>query len=68
MDALQDLNKREYLNIIDNVSVLITDKLLIFAESLLKEERAKQDINRIMYFTEIISSYSEDVILSYVFQ
>ena len=66
-EALQDLNRTEYVTIIDNINISVTDKLHKFIDDLLAQERAKQDLNRILYFTEILSSYSEDVILSVFF-
>lgn len=65
--ALQDLNRSKYVNIIDNIYISVTDKLLQHIDNLLYKERVKNDLNRIMYFTEILSSYSEDVILSVFF-
>ena len=48
----------------DSANIIGTDKIYIFVENLLKQERVKNDLNRITYFVGVISNYSEDVVLS----
>jgi hypothetical protein len=66
-EAMQDLNLRDYITIIDNINISVKEKLLQHVNNLLTHEKVKQDLNKILYFTEIVSSYSEDVILTVFF-
>lgn len=63
-EALQRLNESEMITMIDSANIIGTDKIYIFVESLVNQERVKNDLNRITYFVGVISNYSEDVILS----
>ncbi|MCD8377638.1 MAG: hypothetical protein LUB59_02485, partial [Candidatus Gastranaerophilales bacterium] len=63
-DAMQSLNEREMITVIDPVYIVGTDKIYELVENLLSEERVKQDLKRITYFAGVISNYSEDVVLA----
>ncbi len=63
-EALQNLNEFEMITMIDAANIIGTDKIYIFVENLVNQERVKNDLNRITYFVGVISNYSEDVILS----
>lgn len=63
-EAMQRLNETEMLTMIDSANIMGTNKIYIFVENLLTNERVKDDLNRIIYFVGVISNYSEDVILS----
>lgn len=63
-EAIQRLNESEMITMTDSANIIGTDKIYIFVENLLKQERVKNDLNRITYFVGVISNYSEDVVLS----
>lgn len=63
-EAMQRLNETEMITMIDSANIMGTNKIYIFVENLLTNERVKDDLNRIIYFVGVISNYSEDVILS----
>lgn len=63
-EAMQRLNETEMITMIDSANIMGTNKIYIFIENLLTNERVKDDLNRIIYFVGVISNYSEDVILS----
>ena len=65
-EALQNLNEFEMITMIDAANIIGTDKIYIFVENLVNQERVKNDLNRITYFVGVISNYSEDVILTKV--
>ena len=62
--AMQSLNEHEMINMIDSVNIAGTSKLSTFVTGLFDHKKAKQDLNRIMYFIGVLSNYGEDVILS----
>lgn len=66
-EAMQRLNESEMITLTDSANISGTDKIYDFVDGLLKEERVKEDLNRITYFIGVISNYSEDVILSVFF-
>lgn len=66
-DALQRLNESKLVTFLDSQNIVATDKLYVFVEDLLSQERVREDLNRITYFVGVISNYSEDVILSIFF-
>ena len=63
-EAMQRLNESEMITMIDSANIIGTDKIYFFVESLLDQEKVKDDLNRITYFVGVISNYSEDVVLS----
>ena len=63
-EATQRLNETQMLTMLDAANIVGTQKLYSHVESLFDNARVKDDLNRIMYFAGVISSYSEDVILS----
>ena len=66
-DAVQRLNESKLVTFLDSQNIVATDKLYVFVENLLSQERVREDLNRITYFVGVISNYSEDVILSIFF-
>lgn len=65
-DALEDINRRNYITI-KGTQITVEKDLIYFVESRKEDEKVKQDLNRVMYFVGIVSSYNEDVILSAFF-
>ena len=63
-EAMQRLNETEMITMIDSANLMGTNKIYVFVENLLTNERVKHDLNRIIYFVGVISNYSEDVVLS----
>lgn len=45
----------------------IENELRLYIDSIIKLEKVQTDLNKIMYFVDIVSSYNEDVILSAFF-
>lgn len=67
-NALNELRSSDFIDIRQNAKVYTRDELINHVDELLKvSEKIKKDLNRIMYFSEVISSYSEDVILEVFF-
>lgn len=64
--ALNELNRRNYITI-EGPIVIIEKELLEYVEGIKGTEKVQRDLNRVMYFIGIISSYNEDVILSVFF-
>lgn len=64
LEALQSLNENLMITMLDATNLIGMDALNDFVQGLLVEERAKNDLNNIIYFVGVISNYSEDVILS----
>ena len=65
-EALNEINRRNYITICGSL-IKVEGTLLDYIDSIKEDEKVKQDLNRVMYFVEIVSSYSEDVILSAFF-
>ena len=63
-DAMQRLNETDMITLVDSNNLTGSNKLNVFVESLMSQERVLLDLNRITYFVGMISNYSEDVILS----
>ena len=67
--ALNEINTRDYINISVSFQITVKEELVKYINSIINISnlKIKKDLNRIMYFTEIISSYNEDVILAAFF-
>lgn len=65
-DALNEINRRNYITI-EGPMISIEKELIEYVEGIMNNEKVKRDLNRVMYFVEIVSSYNEDVILSVFF-
>jgi len=65
-DALNEINRRNYITI-EEPMIIIEKELIEYVEGLKTSEKAQSDLNRVMYFVGIVSSYNEDVILSVFF-
>lgn len=48
-------------------AVVIENELVFYVNGIKNREKVKKDLNKIMYFVSIVSSYNEDVILSAFF-
>lgn len=64
IEAIQSLNERAMITMVDAANIKATKGIVTFVEGLLEDERVKLDLNNITYFVGIVSNYSEDVILS----
>lgn len=65
-NALNEVSRRNYITI-KGSNVEIKNELVTYVESIIETEKGSNDLNKIMYFVEIVSSYSEDVVLSAFF-
>lgn len=65
-EALNEISTRDYIDIKASFEIYIKKELIDYIDSI-SSLKINADLNRIMYFTEIISSYSEDVILAVFF-
>lgn len=65
-EALNEISRRNYVTI-KGAMITIEKELLSYVESIMHSEKVCEDLNKIMYFVEIVSSYNEDVILSAFF-
>lgn len=65
-DALNELSRRNYITIIGSI-IRVENDLKLYIESIVNLEKVQSDLNKIMYFVGIMSSYNEDVILSAFF-
>lgn len=65
-DALNEINRRNYITV-DGSRIKVEKELIKYVESIMNSEKVKNDLNRVMYFVSIVSSYNEDVILSAFF-
>lgn len=65
-EALKDINRRHYVTIEGSV-IFVEEELIEYVEEIKKTDKGKSDLNRVMYFTGLVSSYNEDVILSVFF-
>ena len=65
---LNEINTRDYIDIKASFEIYVKEELINYVDSMYKSSsKMKEDLNRILYFAEIISSYSEDVILAVFF-
>lgn len=65
-EALNEISRRNYVTVI-GPNVKIENELRLYIDSIIKLEKVQTDLNKIMYFVDIASSYNEDVILSAFF-
>ena len=65
-DALNEINRRNYITI-EGPMIVIEKELIEYVEGIKNTEKVQGDLNRVMYFIGIVSSYNEDVILSVFF-
>lgn len=65
-DALNEINRRNYITL-EGSKVIVEKELVEYINSIKESTKVKEDLNRIMYFVEIVSSYNEDVILAAFF-
>ncbi|KID49656.1 hypothetical protein C095_05765 [Fusobacterium necrophorum subsp. funduliforme B35] len=66
--ALNEINTHDYIDIKASFEIYVKEELINYVDSMYKSSsKIKEDLNRILYFVEIISSYSEDVILAVFF-
>lgn len=65
-DALNEINRRNYITI-EGPMIIIEKELIEYVEGIKSIEKVQGDLNRVMYFVGIVSSYNEDVILSAFF-
>ena len=65
-EALNEISRRNYVTVI-GPNVKIEIELRLYIDSIIKLEKVQTDLNKIMYFVDIVSSYNEDVILSAFF-
>lgn len=67
-DALNEINTRDFIDIKASSELYVQEELINYVDSMyISSPKIKEDLNRILYFVEIISSYSEDVILAVFF-
>lgn len=64
--ALTEINRRNYITV-EGSMITVEDELVTYIESIKSSEKVQSDLNKIMYFVGIVSSFSEDVILSAFF-
>lgn len=65
-DALNEINRRNYITI-EGPMIIIEKELIEYVKRISSIEKVQGDLNRVMYFVGIVSSYNEDVILSAFF-
>lgn len=65
-NALNEINRRNYITI-EGAMIIIEKELIEYVEEIKSIEKVQGDLNRVMYFVGIVSSYNEDVILSAFF-
>ena len=63
-EALQSLNSKNMITMIDAFSANIGDQLDSYISGILSEGKVILDLRNIAYFVSIVSNYSDDVILS----
>ena len=67
-EALNEINTRDYIDIKAAFEIYVKEELIDYVDSMYRSSsKMEEDLNRILYFTEIISSYCEDVILAVFF-
>ena len=62
---LRMISKDNYINLNESI-ITINEKLIDFIETK-ENSRIKSDVNEIMYFCDVLSNYSEEVILNIFF-
>jgi hypothetical protein len=65
-EALNDISRRNYITI-EGSEVYISKDLVDYIDSINSSDKVKEDLNKVLYFIEIVSSYNEDIILSAFF-
>lgn len=65
-EALNEINRRNYITI-EGAQITVEKDLIDYISSMKKSKKVQDDLNRVMYFVGIVSSYNEDVILSAFF-
>lgn len=65
-EALNEISRRNYITVTGS-NITIENELKLYIDSIIRLEKVKMDLNKIMYFVDIVSSYNEDVILSAFF-
>lgn len=65
-EALNEINRRNYITI-EGAQITVEKDLIDYISSRKKSKKVQDDLNRVMYFVGIVSSYNEDVILSAFF-
>ena len=60
-EALNEINRRNYITI-EGAQIRVEKDLIDYISSMKKSEKVQNDLNRVMYFVGIVSSYNEDVI------
>lgn len=65
-EALNEISRRNYVTVTGSI-VKVESELKSYVNSIIKLEKVQTDLNKIMYFVDIVSSYNEDVILSAFF-
>lgn len=65
-EALNEINRRNYITI-EGAQIRVEKDLIDYISGMKKSEKVQNDLNRVMYFVGIVSSYNEDVILAAFF-
>lgn len=65
-EALNEISRRNYATVTGSI-VKVEEELRLYIDSIIKLEKVQTDLNKIMYFIDIVSSYNEDIILSAFF-
>lgn len=65
-EALNEINRRNYITI-EGAQITVEKDLIDYISSMKKSKKVQEDLNRVLYFVSIVSSYNEDVILSAFF-
>lgn len=65
-EALNEINRRNYITI-EGAQITVEKDLIDYISIMKKSKKVQDDLNRVMYFVGIVSSYNEDVILSAFF-
>lgn len=65
-EALNDINRRSYVTV-EGATINVENELILYIDGIKSNQKVQFDLNRIMYFVGIVSSYNEDVILSAFF-
>lgn len=65
-EALNEINRRNYITI-EGAQITVEKDLIDYVSSIKKSKKVQEDLNRVMYFVDIVASYNEDVILSAFF-
>ena len=62
-EALNEINRRNYITV-EGAQISVEKELIDYISGIKKSKKVQGDLNRVMYFVSIVSSYNEDVILS----